>query len=144
MGAGSGDRAGRRKPESLAIFSVRPNQINALCDIRNNVIINRKQTLKLRPTLIGGQSVVRLIKRQQYDRLMLLRVDDIDISSIPGLYSYAGSLDIRDMPDANVAEAILSRLREDKPPSVSYRSFTSKLPVCKPDPDRSRKGDGVS
>ena len=48
-----------------------------------------------------------LLKRGEDDRLMFLRLDDADI---PGVYSIDGYLDIKDMPDAKVATAILQRL----------------------------------
>ena len=77
------------------------------------------------------RAALDLIKRQQYDRLVLLRVDDIDIAEIPGLYSIDGCLDIRAMADAEVAAAILSRLGEPGA-SAAPRAFTAKLPTVHP------------
>lgn len=48
-----------------------------------------------------------LLKQGEDQRIMLLRLDD---GKIQGLYSIDGCLDIRDMPDPDVAEAILKRL----------------------------------
>jgi len=77
-----------------------------------------------------------LIKRKQNHRLMLLRLDDAEI---PGLYSIDGYLDIRTMPDAEVAAAVLSRLGgTGGVPSGSacqpalHRAFTAKLPIVHP------------
>ncbi len=48
-----------------------------------------------------------LLKQKQEHRLMLLRLDDFEI---PGFHSIDGYLDIRDLSDAEVANAILERL----------------------------------
>jgi hypothetical protein len=48
-----------------------------------------------------------LLKKDQNDRLMFLRLDR---EEIPGLYSIDGYLDITDMPDDQVADKILQRL----------------------------------
>ena len=48
-----------------------------------------------------------LLKQKQEHRLMPLRVDD---SEIPGFHSIDGYLDIRDLSDREVANAILERL----------------------------------
>jgi tetratricopeptide (TPR) repeat protein len=76
------------------------------------------------------RAALDLIAHQQYDQLMLLRVDDIDIAEIPGLYSIDGCLDVGDMTDDAVAVEILSRLGET--PRKTYRTFISKLPVVNP------------
>lgn len=60
---------------------------------------------------------------------MFLRLDNTDI---PGLLSIRGYLDIRDMPDADVVAAILSRLGEVGPASRPVRAFTAKLPAVNP------------
>jgi hypothetical protein len=70
-----------------------------------------------------------LIRRKQYDRLMLLRFDDADV---PGLYSIDGYLDISKMGDEAVAADILKRLGEGRPGGPPHRAFTSKLPVVNP------------
>jgi hypothetical protein len=48
-----------------------------------------------------------LLKRNQDDRLMFLRLDDADI---PGIYSIDGYIDISRLPDDEVAREILRRL----------------------------------
>jgi tetratricopeptide (TPR) repeat protein len=77
-----------------------------------------------------------VLKHKEDARLMFFRLDDADIL---GLYSIDGYQDIRDMADAEVAAAIVTRLdgtssfayihRADAPP---HRSFTSKLPIVDP------------
>lgn len=74
------------------------------------------------------RAIFDLVKRRQYDRLMFLRLDEIDIAHIPGLYSIDGCLDIRTIPEANVAAAILSRLGAAPAPK-RHRAFTAKLPM---------------
>ena len=75
-----------------------------------------------------------LLKQGYDERLMFLRLDDVDI---PGLYSIDGYLDIRGVRDQEVAEAILARLtRLDLPAATRsgtvQRAFTSKLPIVDP------------
>jgi tetratricopeptide (TPR) repeat protein len=83
-------------------------------------------------TGLEWRAALDLLKKKQYARLMFLLVDDIDIAEIPGLYSTDGSLDIREMADADVAGAILERVgAKDRPGGLSH-SFTSKLPVVNP------------
>jgi hypothetical protein len=53
------------------------------------------------------RSVRDLIKQKQDERIMLLRLDNADIS---GLRSIDGYVDIRHMQDTEVATAILKRL----------------------------------
>ena len=48
-----------------------------------------------------------LFKQKQEHRLMPLRLDDAEI---PGLHSIDGYLDIRDLSDSQVANAILERI----------------------------------
>lgn len=59
-----------------------------------------------------------LLKKNQDDRLMLLRLDHADI---PGLYSVDGYLDIDRMPDDEVAREILRRLEMLAPDASSYQ-----------------------
>ena len=75
------------------------------------------------------RAIFDLIKRREYERVMLLRLDQVDIAKIPGFFSIDGYLDIRQMPEADVAAAIRSRLGLDGPGGPSYRAFTSKLPA---------------
>src|ERR1022692_4606687 len=70
-----------------------------------------------------------LLKRKEDGRLMFFRLDDAEI---PGFHSIHGYQDIRTMSDQDVAAAILKRLGEDRPGGLSYRAFTSKLPVVNP------------
>jgi tetratricopeptide (TPR) repeat protein len=84
-------------------------------------------------TGLEWRAALDLLKRKQYGRLMFLLIDDMDIADIPGLYSTDGYLDISAIADAEVAAAILKRLgAEDRPGGLSYRAFTSKLPVVNP------------
>src|SRR5580658_8309411 len=83
-------------------------------------------------TGLEWRAALDLLKKKQYDRLMFLLVDDIDIADIPGLYSIDGYLDIRGLADAEVARAILERVgSKDRPGGLSH-SFTSKLPAVNP------------
>jgi tetratricopeptide (TPR) repeat protein len=91
-----------------------------------------KEFLKKEWCGLEWRAALDLIKREQYERLMLLRLDDIDIAEIPGLYSNDGFLDIRDKPDADVAAAILSRLGAEKLTSQTHRIFVGKLPAVNP------------
>jgi TIR domain len=61
-------------------------------------------------------------------RLMYLRFDE---AAVPGVYAIDGYLGIREMDDAQVAAAILTRLGE-KLPGPAIRAFTSKLPAVNP------------
>ena len=79
-----------------------------------------------------------LLVNQEDARLMFFRLDDADI---PGLYSIDGYQDIRTMPDAEVAAAILTRCGQlggtgafacQQPQALPPRSFTSKLPLVNP------------
>jgi hypothetical protein len=54
-----------------------------------------------------------LLKQQEDERLMFLRLDQADI---PGLYSIDGYLDINGMPDEEAAGQILKRLARLEPP----------------------------
>jgi hypothetical protein len=70
-----------------------------------------------------------LMKKRERDRLMFLRLDNAEI---PGLLSIDGYIDIRDLPDSEVASDILKRLRildPTKSPATTYRTFTSNLPA---------------
>lgn len=53
-----------------------------------------------------------LIKRRQPEKIMPLRLDE---TTIPGLYSIDGYLDIREMDDKTVADLICKRVRRLKP-----------------------------
>ncbi|MGF1508381.1 MAG: SUMF1/EgtB/PvdO family nonheme iron enzyme [Myxococcota bacterium] len=62
--------------------------------------------------------VRELIRKQAPERIMLVRVDDVDVTDIPGLTSGDGVLDARTMSPAAIARAIEERLKL-APPSPS-------------------------
>jgi tetratricopeptide (TPR) repeat protein len=68
-----------------------------------------------------------LVKHHEGHRLMYLRLDDCDI---PGLREFDGYLDIRNIPEGEIAAKILTRL--GMPPGPAPRTFISKLPIVNP------------
>jgi hypothetical protein len=75
------------------------------------------------------RSIRDRIKKRDRQHLMFLRLDNAEI---PGLFSIDGYIDIRDLPDSEVASDIMTRLRmldPDPRRPTTFRTFTSKLPT---------------
>jgi hypothetical protein len=79
-----------------------------------------------------------LLKRNENDRLMFLR---LDLANIPGLYSIDGCLDISSLTDDEVARAILERLETTVPGAVETQFAVERGSVAS---DTKSDGDSES